>query len=771
MDEKIIIVPALALRGLTVLPHNMATFDVTRDRSIKALEEAMHQDQRIFLITQKKTEIMNPEQEDLYPFGTLAVIKKISHVQENVLRVMVSGEERAELYSFSDKEDYLEAQIRIYSDEECDDVVPEAKQAMVVAIQQHFHDYADNIMNQDGTLLEEVQAIEELVPLMDRIVFKLGIGLEIKQEILSKVSLTERYEAFMSMLLHQEQAAEVMRGIHLKLKEKVDQHQREYILREEMAVIREELNEDGDAEADEFVVMANELEASEEVKEHILKEIKRFRNIPTNAAESTVMRNYIETLLELPWEKKSTDNNDIVRAKEILDRDHYGMDKVKDRILDFLAVRSLTSKGESPIICLVGPPGTGKTSIARSVAESLDRQYVRVCLGGVHDEAEIRGHRRTYVGAMPGRIVSALRQAGTCNPLILLDEIDKVSSDYKGDATAALLEVLDSEQNQKFRDHYVETAIDLSEVLFICTANAPEDIPRPLFDRMEVIEVSSYTENEKFHIAKEHLVAKQKKANGLTNKQLQINDAALHAAINGYTREAGVRGLERKIGEICRKAARAICEKNQKSVRVTEKNLEKFLGRVKYDPEKKNDRDEIGTVRGLAWTSVGGVTLQIEVALLPGKGETILTGQLGDVMMESAEVGKTWVRSVLERYGQPADFLKEKDVHLHILDGATPKDGPSAGITMATAMLSAITQTPVRCDVAMTGEISIRGRVLPIGGLKEKLLAARTAGMKKVCIPVDNRKDLQEISEEITEGMEIIPVESMEEVLDIAFVK
>jgi ATP-dependent Lon protease len=552
----------------------------------------------------------------------------------------------------------------------------------------------------------------------------------------------------------------------------VDKNQKEYLLREQMKVIREELGEDNtESDADHFMDALGKIKADKEVKEKIKKEIDRFKNISSSSSESAVARGYIETLLELPWNKTSRDNKDLKNAEQILNADHYGLEKVKERMLEFLAVRNLTSKGESPIICLVGPPGTGKTSIARSVAKALDKKYVRISLGGVRDEAEIRGHRRTYVGAMPGRIVNGLRSAGVKNPLMLLDEIDKMSSDYKGDTASALLEVLDAEQNKKFRDHYVEIPIDLSEVLFIATANSVQDIPRPLLDRMELIEVTSYTENEKLHIAKEHLLTKQMERNGIRPEQLAITDKAMAKIISGYTREAGVRNLERKLGEICRKAARPLYEGEKEKIKVTEQNLEKFLGKEKYSFDKKNDTDEVGIVRGLAWTSVGGDTLEIEVNIMPGKGEFQLTGQLGDVMKESAQAGISYIRSVSEEYHIPKKFFQENDIHIHIPEGAVPKDGPSAGITMATAMLSAITKTPVRADVAMTGEITLRGRVLPIGGLKEKTLAAKNAGIKTICVPKKNEKDIDEISPEIKKGLKIVFVEQMKDVLDVAFVK
>ena len=607
---------------------------------------------------------------------------------------------------------------------------------------------------------------------MNQLANSLPVHFEEKQKILDAVSMTERYEVLMALLLKEIEIIAIKNDFQAKVKAHVDKNQKEYLLREQMKVIREELGEDNtELDADHFMDALGKIRADKEVKEKIKKEIDRFKNISSSSSESAVARGYIETLLELPWNKTSRDNKDLKNAEQILNADHYGLEKVKERMLEFLAVRNLTSKGESPIICLVGPPGTGKTSIARSVAKALDKKYVRISLGGVRDEAEIRGHRRTYVGAMPGRIVNGLRSAGVKNPLMLLDEIDKMSSDYKGDTASALLEVLDAEQNKKFRDHYVEIPIDLSEVLFIATANSVQDIPRPLLDRMELIEVTSYTENEKLHIAKEHLLAKQMERNGIRPEQLAITDKAMAKIISGYTREAGVRNLERKLGEICRKAARPLYEGEKEKIKVTEQNLEKFLGKEKYSFDKKNDTDEVGIVRGLAWTSVGGDTLEIEVNIMPGKGEFQLTGQLGDVMKESAQAGISYIRSVSEEYHIPKKFFQENDIHIHIPEGAVPKDGPSAGITMATAMLSAITKTPVRADVAMTGEITLRGRVLPIGGLKEKTLAAKNAGIKTICVPKKNEKDIDEISPEIKKGLEIVFVEQMKDVLDVAFVK
>lgn len=772
MDTMIMKMPAVALRGMVILPGMVAHFDVSRAKSIKAVEEAMMDEQKIFLVAQKDVEQENPDIEDLFKIGIIAEVKQVIKLQNNIVRILVEGKERAELSAFLENPDYLLAEI-IRFDEEVDDGLPEeAKEAMLRSIQETFGKYVVVNPKMGKELQRQLSEITDLEKLMNQLANSLPVHFEEKQKILDAVSMTERYEVLMALLLKEIEIIAIKNDFQAKVKAHVDKNQKEYLLREQMKVIREELGEDNtESDADHFAEALGKIRADKEVKEKIKKEIDRFKNISSSSSESAVARGYIETLLELPWNKTSRDNKNLKNAEQILNADHYGLEKVKERMLEFLAVRNLTSKGESPIICLVGPPGTGKTSIARSVAKALDKKYVRISLGGVRDEAEIRGHRRTYVGAMPGCIVNGLRSAGVKNPLMLLDEIDKMSSDYKGDTASALLEVLDAEQNKKFRDHYVEIPIDLSEVLFIATANSVQDIPRPLLDRMELIEVTSYTENEKLHIAKEHLLAKQMERNGIRPEQLAITDKAMAKIISGYTREAGVRNLERKLGEICRKAARPLYEGEKEKIKVTEQNLEKFLGKEKYSFDKKNDTDEVGIVRGLAWTSVGGDTLEIEVNIMPGKGEFQLTGQLGDVMKESAQAGISYIRSVSEEYHIPKKFFQENDIHIHIPEGAVPKDGPSAGITMATAMLSAITKTPVRADVAMTGEITLRGRVLPIGGLKEKTLAAKNAGIKTICVPKKNEKDIDEISPEIKKGLEIVLVEQMKDVLDVAFVK
>ena len=772
MNELIKNIPVVALRGMTLLPSMITHFDISREKSVKAVETAMLRDQKLVVVTQKSPETQDPGRKDLHKIGTLVTVKQIMKLPQNIFRVLAEGLERVEVMDLDVADGCLVADAATFSEEEL--ALPDEKnqEAMVQTLRTIFQDYcqANGKISREAAL--QIMEQTDLQKMVDQIAVNIPVFYEEKQKLLEAVDLTERFEQLSVLLENEIQVMNIKTEIQEKVKARVDKNQREYILREQLKVIREELGEDTTgAEADHFQEEADKLEASDEVKERIEKEIERFKNAGNNSAESSVIRGYIETLLELPWDKESVDNMDIANAREILDEDHYGLEKVKERVLEFLAVRALTKKGDSPIICLVGPPGTGKTSIARSIARALDKKYVRICLGGVRDEAEIRGHRRTYIGAMPGRIANGMKQAGVKNPLMLLDEIDKVSSDYKGDTSSALLEVLDSEQNNKFRDHYVELPLDLSEVLFIATANDVQTIPRPLLDRMELIEVSSYTENEKLHIAKEHLLEKQIEKNGLSGYDFSITDKAMKKLISSYTREAGVRSLERKIGEICRKAAREFLEEGKGSIKVTETSLKNYLGKERYTVNRLNDADDIGIVRGLAWTSVGGDTLEIEVNVMPGKGELLLTGQLGDVMKESAMAGISYIRSVSREYGIDDKFFKENDIHIHIPEGAVPKDGPSAGITMATAMTSAITKLPVRADIAMTGEITLRGRVLPIGGLKEKLLAAKNAGIRLVLVPEKNRPDVAEISSEIKKGLEIRFVSHMDEVLKAALVK
>ncbi len=771
MSDLIRVMPAIALRGTTILPDMIVHFDVSREKSVKAVEASMLQDQKVFLVTQRDPENENPGLLDVYKIGTIAVIKQVAKLPKGIVRVLVEGKERAELLSFENNSSFLEAEVAPFDKHDLIPVSENAKEAMLRSMKEIFAAYGNENQKISREIMAQILEMEDVERMVDQICIHIQIGYEQRQKLLEAVDISERYELLGVILSNEIEVMQIRADLQKRIKERIDKNQREYILREQLKVLKEELGEDNvRSEIERFRETAEKLHAPKGVKEKILEEIKRFENVSNNPSESAVARGYIETLLGLPWNKASRDNQNLIQAKEVLEAEHYGLEKVKERILEFLAVRTLTKKGESPILCLVGPPGTGKTSIARSVAKALNKKYVRICLGGVRDEAEIRGHRRTYVGAMPGRIAQGLHQAGVKNPLMLLDEIDKVSSDYKGDTSSALLEVLDSEQNNKFVDHYVEVPIDLSEVLFIATANDVQTIPRPLLDRMELIEITSYTENEKEHIAREHLIPKQMEANGIKEGQLAVTDRALLALVSGYTKEAGVRNLERKIGQICRKTARKILEEHQTQVEVTEENLEAFLGRPRYNYQKMNKEAQVGIVRGLAWTSVGGDTLQIEVNLMPGKGEFLLTGQLGDVMKESAQAGISYIRSVAGNYQIDKEFFKEHDIHIHIPEGAVPKDGPSAGITMATAMLSAITGTPVRADVTMTGEITLRGRVLPIGGLKEKLLAAKKAGITTVLVPAENKADVDEMEQEITEGLEICFMESMNEVLEKAFV-
>ena len=772
MINPIQVLPAIALRGTAILPGMIVHFDVSRERSVKAIEAAMLNDQKIFLVTQKDPEVETPEISDLYHVGTIAYIKQVVKLPKNLLRVLVEGTERAELLSFSQEVPFLESEISVLSAEDEEEYPPAVREAMCRSLRELFQQFAGESGKVSRELVNQILSIENLEELVEQISVNLSLSYQNRQKLLEEVSLRDRYELLGAILTNEIEVVEIGKDLQKKIKARIDKNQREYILREQLKLIREELGEENTVDdAEEFKNKLKKLEASKEVKEKIGKEIDRFKSMSSNAAETTVLRGYIETLLALPWDKRSTDSDDLQEAWKVLQEGHYGLKEVKERIMEFLSVRKLTQKGKSPILCLVGPPGTGKTSIARSIAEAMNKKYVRICLGGVRDEAEIRGHRKTYVGAMPGRITEALKQVGVSNPLMLLDEIDKTSSDYKGDTSSALLEVLDPEQNSHFTDHYVELPQDLSEVLFVATANDVQGIPRPLLDRMELIEISGYSENEKEHIAKEHLIPRQMETNGVPEGCLTIQSAALGKIINNYTKEAGVRNLERSIGRICRRTARAIMEKGKKRVVVTTKNLPDFLGKERFNYLMANPKDEIGISRGLAWTQVGGDTLQIEVNVMPGKGEFLLTGQLGDVMKESAQAGITYIRSIADKYEIAPEYFQEHDIHIHIPEGAVPKDGPSAGITMATAMLSAIVEKPVRADLAMTGEITLRGRVLAIGGLKEKLLAAKYAKIKEVLVPGENRPDIEELDKEITKGLIITFVETMDEVLEKALVK
>ncbi len=772
MDNETRSLPMVALRGLTIMPEMIVHFDVSRERSIAAIQQAMVEEQEIFLVAQKSIETENPGQDDVYETGTVASVKQLIKLSKKVVRVLVEGKNRAVLKKIEETDPYLRAEVEVLEEQEItipDDLNAEA---MMRGLKEIITEYAAKNGKISKESVAEFLDITDLKRLVNEVAANIPLKYKDQQELLEELDFWSRYEKLSLKLVNEMQIMEIKEELQRKVKSKVDKHQKEYLLREQLKVIREELGEDTTfSDADEFEEACSKLDAPEEVKEKLHKEIGRFKNTIGSQAENGVIRTYIETILEMPWNKRAEDNTDINYAKEVLEADHYGLEQVKERILEFLAVRILTQKGESPILCLVGPPGTGKTSIAKSLARSLKKPFVRISLGGVRDEAEIRGHRKTYVGAMPGRIANGIRTAGVKNPVLLLDEIDKVSTDYKGDTFSALLEVLDSEQNSKFRDHYLEVPLDLSEVTFITTANTLQTIPRPLLDRMEIIEITSYTENEKLHIAIEHLIPKQLEKHGITAEQLSFSKKAIWKIAHNYTKEAGVRQLEREIGNICRKAAKELLTTEKEKITVTDRNLHKFLGKEKYSYQMANAAPEVGIVRGLAWTSVGGDTLQIEVNVMPGKGEIMLTGQLGDVMKESARAGISYIRSVSKKYAIAEDFFEKHDIHVHIPEGAVPKDGPSAGITMATAMLSAVTGKKVRADLAMTGEITLRGRVLPIGGLKEKLLAAKNAGIQTVLIPKENTADVEELSSEITKGLEIIPVETMEEVLKKALTR
>lgn len=777
MEKVTMSLPMVALRGMTILPEMVRHFDVSREKSLAAIDEAMEGEQMLFVSAQKDVATEDPGLEDVYETGCIVTVRQIVKMPKKISRVLITGEKRAKIRSLEFKEPYLRALVDVVEDVDTGDEetggesAPLNKEAMLRGLRDIFKEYMLKNPKISKEFAGQIDEINDLKKLVDTVGANLPLAYTEYQELLEETHVMRRYDKLAYKVVNEIQVQNIKEELQEKIRERVDKNQRDYILREEMKLIREELGDDNTlSDADEFKQACDALKAPKEVKEKIEKEIKRFKNSMGNPAESGVTRTYIETMLEMPWDKVCKDHKDIAYAEQVLNEDHYGLEKVKERVLEFLAVRALTKKGNAPILCLVGPPGTGKTSIAKSLARALKKPYVRISLGGVRDEAEIRGHRKTYVGAMPGRIATALRTAGVKNPLLLLDEIDKVSNDYKGDTFSALLEVLDSEQNKKFRDHYLEVPLDLSGVLFVTTANTLQTIPRPLLDRMEVIEINSYTENEKLHIATEHLIPKQLEKHGLKSEQLTISKKAIWKIARNYTKEAGVRQLERKIGDICRKSAREILEEKKKTIHVTERNIHLYLGKELYIYQMKNEQDEVGIVRGLAWTSVGGDTLEIEVNVMPGEGEILLTGQLGDVMKESARTGISYIRSVSKEYGIDEKFFKEHDIHIHIPEGATPKDGPSAGITMATAMLSAITEKKVRADIAMTGEITLRGRVLPIGGLKEKLLAAKNAGIKTVLVPKENETDVEEISAEITKGLEILPVSHMSEVLKHALI-
>ncbi len=770
--------PFLTLKGICIMPGTAINFDISGKEAARAVDQAMQDGRLIFLVAQKPEAEEQSGEDRLYPVGTIAKIRSVTKVKEDAVRLSVNGMYRGRIVSYDETEGFPGGIVMIYEPLRQEPLSEEEErqrklreEAMLRELKELFALYAKNLNTIPANVERLLMGISSLKDFIVQISLHIQVDFRKKQEVMECLTCEEQYAHLAQILESEIEILQIKNDLQAKVKKNIDKTQKEYVLREQQKMISQELGEgDRPEEASDFLKEAEELDAPEEVREHLRKEIRRFQLAGPYSAEAGVLRTYIETILAMPWNKRSEDNLDLKNAKAILDEDHYGLEKVKERILEFLAVRALNKAGDSPLICLVGPPGTGKTSVARSVARALEKKFIRISLGGVRDEAEIRGHRKTYVGAMPGRIAAGIRQAGVKNPLMLLDEIDKTSSDYKGDTASALLEVLDGEQNCRFVDHYLEVPLDLSEVLFIATANSLQHVPQPLLDRMEIIEVSSYTQNEKYHIAKEHLIQKQLKANGLDAGQLKISDDAIYDMILHYTREAGVRALERSIAQLCRKTARKILEENVGEVTIDTADIEDYLGKRKFREDTLPQTDEPGIVRGLAWTSFGGDTLEIEVNVMPGKGELTLTGQLGDVMKESAQTGISYIRSVAQEYSIDSGFFGEHDIHVHIPEGAVPKDGPSAGITMTTAMLSAITRRPVSRLLAMTGEVTLRGRVLPVGGLKEKLLAAKNIGIKKVLVPAGNRPNIEEIETEITDGMDIVYVGKMEEVLAHAFV-
>lgn len=766
MEKQIKTMPVIALKGMVILPGMFVHLDIKRDISKKAVDEAMAGEGVVFITNQNDENVELPLYKDLRAVGVVAKIRQVMRLEEDVVRALVSTTDRATLLCLNQNEPYLTGDVDVYETAEITDEVE--YEAMCREARQLYEKYLIKNPSVGRSAYDKIQQSKSLGQILDLIMMHIPMSFEMRQCFLECFDLRDRFYYVLNFVGRELDILEERQKFCQAVKTTLEKNQKEYYLREQMRAIRQELGDVGESQADGYRNQADELICSDEVREKIEQEIKRFESLPANSSETSVSQDYIENLLALPWDKMDETPLDLAEAEAILEEDHYGLQKVKERILEFLAVRTLTGNGEAPILCLVGPPGTGKTSIAKSVARALHKEYVRICLGGVRDEAEIRGHRRTYIGAMPGKIIAGLKKAKVKNPLMLLDEIDKVSSDYKGDTSSALLEVLDPEQNQNFADHYIELPVDLSEVVFLCTANTLDTIPGPLLDRMEVLEIAGYTENEKFHIGKQYLIPKQIKKNGLKKSQLVINDKALKTIISEYTREAGVRGLERQIGKICRKTAKLVVEEQQEKVRVSGKNIEEFLGKKKFRPDMANAENEIGIVRGLAWTQVGGDTLEIEVNIMPGEGNLILTGQLGDVMQESARIALSYVRSIVKK---EASYFKEHDIHLHVPEGAVPKDGPSAGVTMSTALYSAIEGIPVDAKVAMTGEVTLRGKVLPIGGLKEKLLAAKSAGIKKVLVPQENKPDVEELEEEITDGIQIVFVTKVKQVLKESLVE
>lgn len=765
MERNIYTLPTIAMRGIVVFPYMQLNFDVARTASVKAIEAASAKDSRIFLVTQKDPEIEKPATEDLYNIGTIAVIKQIMHLPGNVTRIIVKGVSRAVVNDYRSLEPYIETEVmeinEIYSE------ISDVEEAYCRALKRKAEEYFAVNPKLQADKFMALMSTNHLGQLCDMIASIVEFETEEKQQLLDELDYSKRASELLMRLEHLISVTELEHKIIRKTHDRMEEHQHEYFLREQMQVIQDELGDkDGvGAEAQAFKERINDLNVNEDIKEKLLKEVGRFEKLPSASADSGVLRTYIETVLDLPWDKSKEEKFDIAYASKVLESDHYGLEKVKERILEFLAVRSLTNGKNSTILCLEGPPGVGKTSVAKSIARALDRKYVRVSLGGIHDESDIRGHRKTYIGAMEGRIIAAMREAKVKNPVILLDEIDKMGVDYKGDPSAALLEVLDNEQNSEFRDHYIEIPFDLSEVLFITTANTTDTISQPLLDRMEIIRLSGYTDKEKFQIARKYLIEKALSKTGMNKKQFNITDSAITKIIDCYTREAGVRKLEQTIESLLRKAAKEILETNCKCVKINKNNLKDYLGKEKYRFDLMNKTDEVGVARGLAWTSVGGDTLSIEVNVMEGSGKVELTGKLGDVMKESAMAAISYIRSNSETFNLDSDFHKTKDIHIHVPEGAVPKDGPSAGITMATALVSSLTNIPVKRDVAMTGEITLRGRVLPIGGLKEKSLAAYRAGIKTVIIPDENISDVEDIPKEVRDDISFIPVSAMDAVL------